>query len=98
VADAILRCGATPVLVDVRLPGGEIDMDLALAALSSQTRAVIVPHLYGIPVELDRTRDELAERSVVLIEDCAHCPGASVGDAPAGSLGSYSIFSIPANR
>ncbi len=94
VADAVLRCRAVPILIDIRLPGGEIDLDLVLQTLSAKVRTVIVPHLYGIPVDLRGIKDELEQQGVVLIEDCAHCLGASVGGIPAGSQGSFSIFSF----
>ena len=94
VADAVLRCRAVPILVDIRLPGGEIDLDLVLQTLSPKVRAVIVPHLYGIPVDLRGIKEELEQQDIALIEDCAHCLGASVGGTPAGSQGSFSIFSF----
>jgi dTDP-4-amino-4,6-dideoxygalactose transaminase len=94
VADAVLRCKAVPVLVDVQLPGGEIDLDLVLQALSPRVRAVLIPHLYGVPVDFRGIRRELERRDVVIIEDCAHCLGGSIGGQVAGSLGSFSIFSF----
>jgi len=94
VADAILRCHAIPVLVDIRLPGGEVDLDLVLRALSPRVRVVLIPHLYGIPVDVRSIKAELDRRNVVLIEDCAHCVGGTVGGNVAGSLGSFAIFSF----
>ena len=94
VADAILRCKATPVLVDVRLPGGEIDPDLVLQALSPQVKATLIPHVYGVPADLREIKPELDRRDVALIEDCAHCVGGTIGEKVVGSLGSFSIFSF----
>jgi len=53
VADAVLRCNAIPVLVDVKLPGGEMDLDIVLQALSPKVRVVLIPHLYGVSVSFD---------------------------------------------
>jgi len=94
VADAVLRCHAVPVLVDIKLPGGEIDLDLVLQVLSPRVRAVLIPHLYGVPVDLWGIKRELERRDVAIIEDCAHCLGGSIGGKVPGSLGAFSIFSF----
>jgi dTDP-4-amino-4,6-dideoxygalactose transaminase len=94
VPDAVLRCGAVPVLVDVELPGGEMDLDLVKQVLSPKVRAVVIPHLYGIPVDFRAIKSELERHGVVIIEDCAHCLGGTIGGQVPGSLGAFSIFSF----
>jgi len=94
VPDAVLRCGAVPLLVDVSLPGGEMDLSLVIQALSPKVRAVVIPHLYGIPVDFRAIKGQLERRGVVIIEDCAHCLGGTLGGQVPGSLGAFSIFSF----
>jgi len=94
VADSVLQTGATPVLVDVNLPSGELDLQLVRQALSAKTRAVIIPHLFGIPLDFREIIPELEKLDVAIIEDCAHCLGAQIGSQTAGSLGTFSIFSF----
>lgn len=94
VAEAVLRCKAIPVLVDVELPGGEINLALVLDALSAKTRAVLIPHLFGVPVDFQWIKEKLKNNGVAIIEDCSHCLGGTIRGKVAGSLGSFSIFSF----
>lgn len=94
VADAVLRCSATPVLVDVEMPTGAIDLGLVLKALTVKTKAVLIPHLFGVPVDFRAIKEELQRRDVAIIEDCAHCLGGSVVASSVGTLGAFSVFSF----
>ena len=94
VADEVLRCGAAPVLVDVRLPGGEIDSSAVDAAITKRTRAVVAAHLFGVPTDFRSLRAELQGRDIALIEDCAHCLLGRTGGSVAGTAGDFSIFSF----
>ena len=94
VPDAILRRRGVPVLVDVRLPGGEIDLDEAVRVSSNGVRAALVPHLFGIPVDCRDLAERLKKDEVTVIEDCAHCLGGRIAGQMAGSVGAFSIFSF----
>jgi dTDP-4-amino-4,6-dideoxygalactose transaminase len=94
VADTVLRAGATPILVDVKLPGGEVDLDLLLSTVSLKTKAVLIAHLYGIPVDFREAKTELERRNVAIVEDCAHCLGGTIEGRVVGSLGTFSLFSF----
>ncbi|MBK9517847.1 MAG: DegT/DnrJ/EryC1/StrS family aminotransferase [Anaeromyxobacter sp.] len=72
VLEAVLSCGATPVLCDV---GDDWVVRAADAArhLGPRTRAVIVPHQYGVFAEVGAFR----ALGVPIIEDCAQALGAA---------------------
>src|SRR5579864_1304924 len=53
-AGAVLSVGAMPVMVDVRPDTFCIDPDLAEAAITPRTRAIIAVHTGGHPADLDR--------------------------------------------
>src|SRR2546430_6231663 len=46
-ANAVLYCGATPVMVDVERDSFNIDVAAACAAITPRTRAIIPVHLFG---------------------------------------------------
>lgn len=68
------------------------------AAISERTAAVIVTHLYGIPCQIREIAEIVKARGVLLIEDCAHCYGASVGDCKAGAFGDAAYFSFETSK
>lgn len=66
VLEAVLTTGATPVLCDVG-PDWVITASNASRVLSSRTRAIVVPHMYGIFADID----EFRSLGVPILEDCA---------------------------
>ncbi len=91
---AVQRVGAQARLVDIEPETFQIDADLARAAITSRTRAIIVPHLFGLPADLTR----LAQLGVPLIEDCAQTLGAMEQGRAVGSVGVLTVCSFYANK
>jgi dTDP-4-amino-4,6-dideoxygalactose transaminase len=91
---AILRAGAAPVWCDVEESGG-LDLDQVEAALEADPsiRAVLPVHLYGHPLDPARL-ERIAERGIVVLEDCAQSCGASRGGKPTGTTGTVAATSL----
>jgi dTDP-4-amino-4,6-dideoxygalactose transaminase len=87
-ANVVVLAGATPVLVDVDPVTMNIDPELAHAAVTPRTKAVLPVHLFGRPARIE----ELPELD--LIEDAAASLGARRGSAAAGSMGRLACFSF----
>jgi len=96
--DVVARLGATPVLVDVRPETFCLDPDLALASMTSKTKAIIVIHLFGMAAEIDRICQIARTYSVYVLEDCRHAAGARVGGRRLGSFGQAGAFSFYPTR
>jgi perosamine synthetase len=106
-AMAILYCGGKPVLVDVNPLTWTMDVSQVQEKISSRTKAIMVVHIYGHPVDLDEIVS-LAERyGLAIIEDAAEAHGAEYlsgrGSAAAawrrcGGFGLASCFSFYANK
>jgi dTDP-4-amino-4,6-dideoxygalactose transaminase len=86
-AVAVVRAGATPVLVDVDERSLLLDTTKVAAALSPRTKAVMPVHLYGqaAPVELL----DLPEH-VVVVGDAAQAQGACRNGRPVAALATVS--------
>ena len=70
-AAAIVRAGATPVLVDADTDTWNLVPEQVAAAITPRTAAIMVVHIYGLPVDMDPIL-ELAERhGLAVIEDAA---------------------------
>ena len=91
---AVQRVGAQARLVDIEPETFQIDADLARAAITSRTRAIIVPHLFGLPADLTA----LTQLGVPLIEDCAQTLGAMEQGRSVGSVGVLTVCSFYANK
>jgi len=94
----VLRLGATPVFVDADPVTWNMDVSSIEQAMSSRTRAIMVVHTYGLPVDMDPVL-ELAHRfSIPVIEDAAESHGLVYKDRVCGSMGFVSTFSFYANK
>ena len=93
-ANAVLYCGATPVLCDVELDTFNLDLDDASARVTARTRAIIPVHLFGLPVDMDRL-GALAERhGLNVVEDAACGFGARIDGQHVGTFGDAGVFSF----
>ncbi|HEU4700631.1 MAG TPA: DegT/DnrJ/EryC1/StrS family aminotransferase [Gemmatimonadales bacterium] len=63
-------------------------------ALEQGARTVVVAHLYGVPVDIERVRRLAAGAGALLVEDAAQGTGIRFGDRPAGALGSLGVLSF----
>jgi dTDP-4-amino-4,6-dideoxygalactose transaminase len=93
-ANAVEHAGATPVLVD-SVPGtGLVDLDLAEAAITPRTRAIMPVHLAGRPVDMDRLGALAQRHDLVVIEDAAHAIGAEWRGTRIGAFGNLTAYSF----
>lgn len=92
-ANAVLYCGAEPVLCDVDPITFNIDPASAAAKVTDRTKAVMPVHLFGLCADMDALRAVLPAR-VRIIEDAACAAGASYKGAPAGGIGDAAAFSF----
>ena len=91
---AILRSGATPVLVDVDPDTLTMDPTQAERAITDRTRCLLPVHLYGQCANLTALGELAKSRDLYLVEDCAQAHGAEHEGLIAGSVGTASCFSF----
>ena len=91
---ATLHAGAKPEIADIALTGFNISAKSVKDRFSNMTKAIIVPHMFGNPAELD----SLLELGIPLIEDCAQSLGAEYKNRKVGSFGDLSVFSFYATK
>jgi perosamine synthetase len=93
-ASAAALAGATVRFADVAEATVCVDPEAIKRLVTTRTAAVIVVHLYGRPVDgLIDLAAWLRERGVLLIEDCAHAPGATYEQGRmCGTVGDIGVF------
>jgi perosamine synthetase len=91
---ATQRVGAQATLVDIDLNTFNIDPIIACQAVTTKTRAIIVPHLFGLPADLTA----LERLEIPLIEDCAQTLGVTEQGRPVGTVGQLTVCSFYATK
>lgn len=94
----IIRAGATPVLVDSGPLTWNMDVSQIEAKITDRTKAIMVVHIYGLPVEMDVVVDLCARYNLKLIEDAAEMIGQEYRGQPCGSFGDISTVSFYPNK
>lgn len=97
-ASAIARVGAVPVFVDVDSQTINLDPFKVEGAINKRTRAIVVVHFAGCPVDLDRLTQICERHHLSLIEDCAHAHGAEWRGKRVGSFGAFGSFSFQGSK
>ncbi len=94
----IIRCGARPVLVDSDARTWNMDVKQIEAKITPRTKAIMVVHTYGLPVDMDPVLAIAKRHGVAVIEDAAEAHGQTYRGSPCGSFGDISTFSFYPNK
>ena len=90
---AVSEVGATPVFVDCDHYFG-IDPQTIVSAITKNTKAIMVVHLYGQPCDMDAIMDISDRYHIKVIEDCSQCHGAMYKEKKCGTFGELACFSF----
>lgn len=95
---AIVRAGAVPVIVDCDRYTWNIDVSLIEAKITPKTKAIMVVHIYGLPVDMEPVLALAVKYGLQIIEDAAEMHGQTYKNLPCGSFGTISTFSFYPNK
>lgn len=96
--EAVVVCGATPVIVDIEEDTLCMDPEKIEEAITPRTKAVIPVHLYGSMADLDRIMPIARKHGLKVIEDCAHMHGGEWNGKHAGTIGDVGSFSFQQSK
>jgi UDP-4-amino-4-deoxy-L-arabinose-oxoglutarate aminotransferase len=94
VMDAVVHTGLTPRLCDIGEETWNLTPETVAEVLSRKTAAIIVPHIFGIPVDVQG----IEALGVPVIEDCAQAFGAKLDDRQVGTAGLLGVYSFNATK
>jgi perosamine synthetase len=94
----IVRCGAIPVLVDSDSKTWNMDVTQIEDKITARTKAIMVVHIYGLPVDMVPVLDVAERYGLKVIEDAAEMHGQNYKGHPCGSFGDISTFSFYPNK
>lgn len=81
---AVTQVGAVPIPVEPEWRTMNIDPLLVESNITEKTKAILVTHLYGLPVDLDALTNIAKKHKVNIIEDAAQAQGAIYKDRKIG--------------
>ena len=90
----IVQSGAKPVFIDIDEKTYNINHDLIESKINKKTKAIIVVHLYGNPIDPYPLLSIANKFGIKVIEDCAQAHGASVKKLKVGSMFDIATFSF----
>lgn len=94
VLNAIYMLGADPLLADINEDDFNISVDFVKKIMSSRVKAIVIPHIYGVPADIDKFK----ELNIPIVEDCAQAIGARYKSKHLGTFGDMAIFSFYATK
>lgn len=90
----ILKEGATPVYADIDPKTFNIDPKCIEKKITNKTKAIYVVHYGGQMCDMDPIMEIAKKHNLLVLEDCAHAPGAEYKGRKAGSIGDVGCFSF----
>ena len=97
-AMAVTKLGAVPVLVDSDRDTWNMNVNEIEDKITDRTKAIMIVHLYGLPVEVDEVLALARRYNLKVIEDAAEMHGQTYKGKPCGSFGDISTFSFYPNK
>jgi len=95
---AIDYCGAIPIPIDIERDTWQMDVTKIEEKITKKTKAIMVVHLFGHPVDMDPVIKIAKKHKLKIIEDCAESHGVEYKGKKVGSIGDIAAFSFFANK
>ena len=94
----IIEVGAKPVFVDSNINDWQINVNDIETKITENTKAIIVPHLYGQSAQMDEILKIANKYNLYIIEDCAEALGTLYKNKHVGNFGDIATFSFFGNK
>ena len=94
----VVKLGLKPVLVDSDLYTWNMNPSEVISKITKKTKAIIITHIYGFPVDMKNILLVAKKRKIKIIEDSAEMIGQTYLKKKCGAFGDISTFSFYANK
>lgn len=95
---ALIRKGCIPIFVDQDPITWNMDVTQIEGKITSRTKALMVVHIYGLPVDMDPILALAKKHGIQVIEDSAEMHGQTYNGKKCGSFGDLSVLSFYPNK
>ncbi|MFZ4776052.1 MAG: DegT/DnrJ/EryC1/StrS family aminotransferase [Terrimicrobiaceae bacterium] len=90
----VIQAGFTPVFVDANMNDLAFDYDQLAAKITKRTRAIFLAHILGFPANVNRVKQIIGDRDIILLEDTCETQGGTIDGMKVGNFGLGSSFSF----
>lgn len=97
-ANSFLRAGASIVFADIEQDTCNLDPKSVERAITGRTRAIVPIHYGGVAADVSAFTEIAKASGSVLLEDAAHCIGASFKGQPLGTFGTMGAVSFHCSK
>ena len=97
-AFAVDYCDAIPIPVDIEKETWQMDVSKIEKKINKKTKAIMVVHLFGHPVDMNAVLKVAKKYNLKIIEDCAESLGVKYKNKFVGSIGDIGAFSFYSNK
>jgi len=94
----VVKLGLKPVLVDSNIYTWNMDTDQVIQKITKKTKAIIITHIYGFPVDMKKILQVAKKKKIKILEDSAEMIGQTYFKKNCGTFGDLSTFSFYANK
>jgi perosamine synthetase len=95
---AVIKLGLKIKLIDCDLKNWNMNFQKVVSAITSNTKAIIITHIYNFPFRIDLLKKVCKKRGIFIIEDAAEVLGQKIYKKNCGGFGDISTFSFYANK
>jgi len=95
---SVLRANLQPVPIDINFDTWQMDASQIEGKISKKTKAIVVSHLFGQCVDMDKVMQLAKKYELIVIEDCAQAMGVEFNEQRVGSIGHVGCFSFYGNK
>jgi len=94
----IIMSKAKPIFVDSDPVTWNMDAAQIESKITDKTKAIMIVHIYGLPVDVEPILELAKKYNIKIIEDAAEMIGQTYNGKPCGSFGDVSVFSFYPNK
>ncbi|MBF0595180.1 MAG: aminotransferase class V-fold PLP-dependent enzyme [Candidatus Omnitrophica bacterium] len=94
---SILYAGATPIIIDINA-SLQINENKIAEHVQQNTKAVITPHMFGRPCNINKIVSIAQKLKIKIVEDCCQSLGSSINNKKLGSYGDIGCFSFALHK
>lgn len=94
----LLRRRVNIKYIDLEDDTYNVSAESIISKINEKTKAILIVHIYGLTVDVQKVKNYIENKNIHIIEDCAQAIGQTIRDVPCGSIGDIAVMSFYPNK